>query len=67
MKLKWYLGLAGGGTTRVVFCEERDPTRESHRNRFTAVIGPFRTARAAARGKCFGIHRDNIALAKART
>ena len=49
MKLKWYLGLANGGTTRKVFCNEAAPTEESHGAQFAAVIGPFRTARVSCR------------------
>lgn len=40
-----YVGCKAG--TREVFLSANEPTQESHGKRFAAVIGPFRTLRAA--------------------
>ncbi len=46
MKERIYLGVSGC-RPREVFRYKGTPTQESHGDRYAAVIGPFRTMRAA--------------------
>jgi hypothetical protein len=48
MRERIYVGCNNGGTTREVFRSATEPTAASHGDRYAAVIGPFRTRRAAA-------------------
>ena len=43
--MKWYVGIKGN--TRMNFRSERKPTQATHGDRYDAVVGPFRTKRAA--------------------
>jgi len=45
MARKYFVGLRDG--KRFVFTAETIPTQATHGDRYTAVIGPFRTKRAA--------------------
>lgn len=45
MKLKYYLGLYQGKRRVFRFCSA--PTEATHGEKFDAVVGPFRTKRAA--------------------
>lgn len=47
-----YLGL--DEQTREVFRAEQEPTFATHGNRFAAVVGPFRTMRAAVFMRDYG-------------
>lgn len=60
MTSKYYVGHKGGA--RLVFKSETTPTRQSHGDRFNAVVGPFRTKRAAiwAASQCGNPHYQHV-------
>lgn len=47
MRTKLYVGHVKGTMQGDVFRSETTPTRETHGQKYLAVVGPFRTRRAA--------------------
>ena len=47
MRAKYYLGHGGNGGPPQVFKSAAEPTAASHGHLYAAVLGPFRTKRAA--------------------
>ena len=58
MKSQYFVGLKE--TRRQVFKSAVIPTRASHGNEFNAVVGPFRTKRAATFFAAFGNNNPHV-------
>lgn len=59
-KPKWYVGKRHASVARVVFTSEMTPTQQTHGDRFSSVIGPFRTKRAASFTALFGHNNPHL-------
>jgi hypothetical protein len=57
MTCRFFVGLASGA--RSIFTSDALPTAESHGHPFGAVIGPFRTKRAAVFTRDFGANNPH--------
>ena len=55
---RWWVGHKAGAL--VAFRCELEPTRETHGKQFPAVIGPFRTARAAKWAERYGLYNPHF-------
>lgn len=52
--MKWYLGLCGRDNRSEAFQFDREPTIGTHGTEYAAVVGPFRTKRAAKWAEKYG-------------
>jgi len=65
LNLKWYIGFKLGGTLRA-FQSDTEPARSEYGSTYFAVMGPFKTKRAAKWMETFGtgnphcIHVDAV-------
>lgn len=57
--MPYYLGLNEELKLREVFTSSEVPTKESHGQRYQAVIGPFKTRIGAEYMRAFGLNNPN--------